>query len=160
MAKREDSVAVKQGKDVLGGKEMPPAELLVLVQSLKAERAFGLARKLLDKYADLPAVRRDAPLRLKVAQQRALCTYKDPDLLVDEKLDSALNILKTGDDLERTTDRETLGLAGAIYKRKWEVTGQERDLNDSLSFYQRGYETGTNQDYGWNGINAAFIWTF
>jgi predicted acylesterase/phospholipase RssA len=157
MVQQVDSVAVKLGKEILSGKHISPAGLLRLVGDLKKERAFGLARKLLDKYADVAAVRSDARVRLKVAQQRALCTYKDPDLLVDERLEKAVDILRMSDDIERTTDRETLGLMGAIYKRKWEATGQERDLEQALAFYQRGWETGTTEDYGWNGINAAFI---
>jgi predicted acylesterase/phospholipase RssA len=157
MAQAQESDAVKTGKDILRGKQVIPGELLRLIKELKKERAFGLGRKLLDKYTGDSIVRGDASLRLKVAQQRALCTYKDPDLLSDEKLDTALQILKEGDDLDRTTDRESLGLAGAIYKRKWELTGQERDLEQSLQFYERGYRTGTTEDYGWTGINAAFV---
>lgn len=144
-------------KSILGGQAATLAEVFGLVTELKKERAFGLARKLLDKYAGDPAVRADATARIKLAQQRALCTYKDPDLLSDEKLDAALQILKEGDDLTRTTDRETLGLAGAIYKRKWEIEGHERDLEQSLYYYERGYCNGTTEDYGWTGINAAFV---
>ena len=157
MALHQDSTAVKVGNEVLTGKELNPRQLLDLVGELKKERAFGLGRKILDKRADDPAIRGDPKLRIKVAQQRALCTYKDPDLLSDERLDTALQILKEGDDLDRTTDRESLGLAGAIYKRKWELTGQQRDLEQSLDYYERGYETGTTEDYGWTGINAAFV---
>jgi predicted acylesterase/phospholipase RssA len=153
----EETDAVKTGKDILKGKHVPPSELFAAITKLKTERAFGLGRKLLDKYADDPALRGDAKMRVKLAQQRALCTYKDPDLLSDEKLDAALRILKEGDDFERTTDRETLGLAGAIYKRKWELEGHERDLEESLQFYERAYTTGTTEDYGWTGINAAFV---
>ena len=157
MAQYQDSMAVQVGTDVLKGKEVSPRQLLDLVGELKKERAFGLGRKLLDKHADDPLIKGDPKLRIKIAQQRALCTYKDPDLLSDERLDTALQILKEGDDLERTRDRESLGLAGAIYKRKWELTGQERDLEQSLAYYERGYETGRTEDYGWTGINAAFV---
>jgi len=154
----QESDAVKTGKEILSGKQVTPRELLDLVKNkLKKERAFGLARKLLHKFAENPTIRGDPALRLQIAQQRALCTYKDPDLLSDEKLDAALRILKEGDDLDRTTDRESLGLVGAIYKRKWESTGEERDLEQSLAYYERGYDTGTTEDYGWNGINAAFV---
>jgi predicted acylesterase/phospholipase RssA len=156
MSSRE-SDPVKTGKEVLQGRQIAPKELMALVNALKRERAFGLGRKLLDRYAEQSAIRGDAALRVRVAQQRALCTYKDPDLLPDEKLDSALQILKEGDDLDRTTDRETLGLAGAIYKRKWELGGDERDLEQSLAYYERGYITGSTEDYGWTGINAAFV---
>jgi predicted acylesterase/phospholipase RssA len=157
MLQGKESNAVSIGKDILRGKQMEPNEVLKLVVALKKERAFGLGRKLLDQYAEDSTVRGDANLRVKLAQQRALCTYKDPDLLSDEKLDAALQILKESDDLDRTTDRESLGLAGAIYKRKWELAGQERDLEQSRQFYERGYITGTSEDYGWTGINAAFV---
>jgi predicted acylesterase/phospholipase RssA len=157
MPQSQDSNAVKSGKSILQGKQATPKELFDVVTQLKKERVFSLARKLLDKYAGNPAVLADAKARLKLAQQRSLCTYKDPDLLVDERLDTALRILKEGDDLDNTTDRETLGLAGAIYKRKWELEGHERDLDQSLQFYERGYRAGTTEDYGWNGINAAFV---
>lgn len=157
IVQHSESNAVRIGKDVLKGKAVGARELLDLIGELKKERAFGLGRKLLDRYAGESAVRSDANLRVKIAQQRALCTYKDPDLLFDERLDTGLQILKEGDDLGRTTDRESLGLAGAIYKRKWELTGQERDLEESVAYYERGYITGTAEDYGWNGINAAFV---
>jgi predicted acylesterase/phospholipase RssA len=157
MTQSRETNAVKTGNEVLQGKQVTSKDLLALVRDLKKERAFGLGRKLLEKYSSDPAIRRDATLRVRIAQQLALCTYKDPDLLPDEKLDSALQILKEGDDLERTTDRETLGLAGAIYKRKWELAGGERDLEQSLAYYERGYSAGTTEDYGWTGINAAFV---
>lgn len=157
MPQSQDSNAVKNAKSILQGKQATPRELFDVVTQLKKERAFGLARKLLAKYAGDPAVLGDAKARVKLAQQRSLCTYKDPDLLVDERLDAALRILREGDDLDNTTDRETLGLAGAIYKRKWELDGHERDLDQSLQFYERGYRSGTTEDYGWNGINAAFV---
>jgi predicted acylesterase/phospholipase RssA len=157
MAHAQESDALKTGKDILKGKQSSPGNLLSLITELKKVRAFGLGRKLLDRYAVDSTVRGNPNLRVKVAQQRALCTYKDPDLLSDEKLDTALQILKEGDDLDRTTNRESLGLAGAIYKRKWELAGQERDLEQSLQFYERGYTTGTTEDYGWTGINTAFV---
>lgn len=158
MARHEDSQAVAIGKRILAGERKTPADVLDLVKKhLKKERAFGLARKLLDQYAEDQEVRRNADLRVKIAQQRALCTYKDPDLPADEKLDQALRILQADADLAGTTDRETLGQAGAIYKRKWEYTGQEADLKQSLAYYQRGYAYGTNEDYGWTGINAAYV---
>ena len=157
MPQPHEKNAVETGKEILKGKHTTPSELFDVIAQLKKERAFGLGRKILDGYAGDPAIRGDAKARVKLAQQRALCTYKDPDLLSDERLDTALQILKEGDDLDSTTDRETLGLAGAIFKRKWEVSAQERDLEQSLRFYERGYKTGTTEDYGWTGINAAFV---
>jgi predicted acylesterase/phospholipase RssA len=95
--------------------------------------------------------------RLKVAQLLALVTYKDPDLPPDEKLDDALAVLMEADDLPTTRDQETLGLAGSIHKRRWEVDGQKQHLERSLAFYLRGYEQGVKGDFGYTGINAAFV---
>ena len=140
MARHEDSQAVVTGNLILAGERKAPIEVLDLVKKeLKKERAFGLARKLLDRCAEDPQVRGNADLRVSIAQQRALCTYKDPDLPALEKLDQALSILQADADLSRTTDRETLGQAGAIYKRKWECTGQEAQLEQSFAYYHRGY---------------------
>ena len=144
-------------EQVLAGKDMAVAELMDLVGLLKRERRFGLARKGLARYASLPAVRTDPALRLKVAQQRSLCTYKDPDLPADDRLDQALVILSEVEDLARTGDQETLGQAGAIFKRKWEVTAQQRHLETSLAYYRRGYEQGVTKDHGYTGVNAAFV---
>jgi len=144
-------------EQVLAGKDMAVAELMDLVGLLKRERRFGLARKGLARYASLPAVRTSPTLRLKVAQQRSLCTYKDPDLPADDRLDQALVILSEVEDLARTGDQETLGQAGAIFKRKWEITAQQHHLETSLAYYRRGYEQGVTKDHGYTGVNAAFV---
>jgi predicted acylesterase/phospholipase RssA len=94
---------------------------------------------------------------LKLAQLLALATYKDPDLPPDEKLDNAFNILCEADDIRTTKNQETLGLAGAIHKRLWELDGQKQHLERSLVFYLRGHEQGVEGDFGYTGINAAFV---
>jgi predicted acylesterase/phospholipase RssA len=97
-------------------------------------------------------------LRRTVYHQLALCTYKDPDLQADERLDRALDILREScEDLNLTTDQETLGITGAIYKRKWELDNQTQQLERSLNYYLRGYEQGPSKDQGYTGINAAFV---
>jgi len=135
------------------------AELLKLVDVFRAARRFGLARKLLDRYADQDEVKRypDLRVRLQFAQKRALCTYKDPDLPAEDRLDRALGILEAADPLGTSTNQETLGQAGAIFKRKWEVTGSGGYLETSLVFYLRGHAQGVAQDYGYTAINAAFV---
>src|SRR5262249_2500276 len=87
----------------------------------------------------------------------ALCTYKDPDLPADQRLDKALQILRTDTRLAITSSQETLGLAGAIFKRKWEIDGQRENLERSLAYYKRGYEQGILNDDGYTAINTAFI---
>jgi len=132
-------------------------DLFKLAKSLKNENDFGHARQVLKIARDKLPAGADEALKRKLVQQHALCTYKDPDLPIDERLDQALEILKL-EKLNTTTDQETLGLAGAIYKRKWEVDGQTKHLETSLFYYRRGHEQGVDDDnLGYTGINAAFV---
>src|SRR5215831_15435806 len=155
--KTKTEEAVGRAQRILAGESVPPKRLLEIVKDLHADRKFGLARKILEKRKNDPAITGDSEFRLRVAQKRALSTYKDPDLQTDLKLESALRILSEVEDLKQTVDQETLGLAGAIYKRIWELTGQERCLETSLAYYLRGYRRGVSDDYGYTGINAAFV---
>ena len=59
--------------------------------------------------------------------------------------------------MQTTTDQETLGLVGSIYKLKWQLEAQKGHLERSLAYYLRGYQQGVTGDYGYTGINAAFI---
>ena len=153
-----NSDGVKKARHILGGADAGPAEVLELVNAqLKRQHAFGLAHKLLDRYAKDPRVGKDSKLKIQMAQQGALCTYKDPDLPTDERLDRALQILREHADLDQSRDRETLGLAGAIFKRRWELTTQQRDLEASLAWYERAYTQGETEDFGWTGLNTAFV---
>src|SRR6267142_2390044 len=87
----------------------------------------------------------------------AVGELKDLDLPADDRLDQALVILSEVEDLARTGDQETLGQAGAIFKRKWEITAQQHHLDTSLAYYRRGYEQGVTKDHGYTGVNAAFV---
>ena len=84
----------------------------------------------------------------------ALCTYKSklPDPLT--ALSMAEEILKplTPD---TTTDPETLGLSGAINKRRYQISQDKQYLERAIHFYERGYYV--KQDY-YNGINVAFLY--
>lgn len=165
--------ASTRAKALLTGTEVAADELLELVRELKTQRKFGLARRILEKQREdadskrtLPATE---PLKRKLAQQLSLCTYKDPDLNPADRLDRALAILQELDNLDTrsdqcTADQETLGQAGAIFKRKWEVTAQVQHLQTSLAYYTRGYVQGSTADrkgiagdFGYNAINAAFL---
>ena len=84
----------------------------------------------------------------------ALCTYKSklPDPLT--ALSMAEEILKplTPD---TTTDPETLGLSGAINKRRYQISLDKQYLERAIHFYERGYYV--KQNY-YNGINVAFLY--
>lgn len=131
-----------------------PTEALRLAKGLKDQHRFRAARNVLARVCK-EAV--DPALKLKLAQVHALCTYKDPDLPTDAKLDRALKLLQEAEDLTVTTDQETLGLAGAIFKNKWESDANPQHLERGLAYYLRGYQVGPAKDQGYTGINAAFI---
>jgi predicted acylesterase/phospholipase RssA len=167
---------------ILGNKAATPGEMFRLGKTLANYNRFGPARMLMDR-----ALRESNPtdhseIYPQVFQKYAVYTYKDPDLPVAWRLDRALKILKDSKgarDLLTTEDQETLGIAGAIYKRKWEIDGQRQHLERALSYYLKGYAQGApadsrsdilgylqknpdanlraDDDRGYNGINAAFI---
>ncbi|HEX5083981.1 MAG TPA: tetratricopeptide repeat-containing protein [Blastocatellia bacterium] len=153
---RHESESVKQAKKIIAGEDATFDVMFDLAKALKNERAFGYARRILMRAKNKPEANIPAN-RLKFGQQLALVTYKDPDLPADEKLNDAFNILREADDLQETKNHETLGLAGAIHKRLWELDGQKQHLERSLAFYLRGYEQGGEVDFGYTGINAAFL---
>jgi Predicted esterase of the alpha-beta hydrolase superfamily len=151
-----ESENVKLAKTIIAGQDANFDIMFGLAKKLKNERAFGYARRILERAQDKPEANHPDN-RLKLAQQLALVTYKDPDLPPDEKLDDAFNILCKADDIRTTKNQETLGLAGAIHKRLWELDGQKQQLERSMVFYLRGYEQGVKGDFGYTGINAAFV---
>lgn len=157
----------------------PPSEMLALAQKLMGRRDFTTARRILGRAMLDLALVEEQSLRVRIRQQAAVCTYKDMDLPADERLNRALEILSTSEPLSESVNQETLGIAGAIYKRKWEVDGQRRQLERSLFYYLRGYALGapadrrsnifdylrgepaptvsTKNDRGYTGVNAAYV---
>jgi hypothetical protein len=157
MSSKRESQAVQRAKEIRRGQSVELREVKPLVAQLKAGKAFGDARKLLQHVCLLPELGQDQALRTWCIQQHALCTYKDPDLSPESKFDRALTILKQLGNLRTIQDQETLGLAGAVHKYKWEAYGQKQDLEQALAFYLRGYTLGVASDYGYTAINAAFV---
>lgn len=98
-------------------------------------------------------VRKQRPNDSFVIQQLALATYKSRLPTPEAALDQARKILLELNPAS-TNDPETLGLWGAVHKRLWEITHLERDLNESIDAYSRGFHL--KQDY-YNGINLAFL---
>ena len=141
---------------------------------LNRKGAYGYAREVLGRALELlrdPAVRNQAPDAVLanlnwVYQKLALCTYKDPSLPGDTRLRDALAILVTNCklDLKFCLDPETLGLAGAVYKRMWEASRVRNHLEMSLAYYRRGYEVmmakplDKDHDRGaFTGINVVYV---
>jgi predicted acylesterase/phospholipase RssA len=150
------SSAIQRAKRILRGESTSYQEIVKLTGELKGEKAFNYARRILMLGCRLPGLNEQQ--LIKVHQQLALCTYKDKDLAFFQRLDDALAILGNSPLFaETSTDPETLGIAGAVYKHKWESSGQKTDLERSLHYYTKGHEEGTFEDHGYTGINAAYI---
>ena len=147
---------LQAARAILRGQTASVQDIAALAKRLKAEKQFGYARQLLAHARSNPSGIPSA-FRLYLGQQHALCTYKDPRLLADRRYDDALRILAEVDDLLSTKNQETLGLAGAICKYKWEAFGQKADLERAANYYLRGYDLGVLNDFGYTGINAAFV---
>jgi predicted acylesterase/phospholipase RssA len=167
-------VLVNRARDILRGEESPPGDVLKLARSLDKLDEFNFAWRVLDRARAHPSFGTDEDLRTRIVQKRALYTYKDVTQPLGKRLDEALAFLEKYAGLPRpdraaqgegTKDQETLGLAGAIYKRKWELDKQSRYLDASLGYYKRGYEQKSSDaagqqywnDQGYTAINAAFI---
>ena len=123
-----------------------PEEKFALAKQLKGIGEFGYARKLLARARKVFI--QDPVFRFRLRQEHALCTYKDPNLPLNDRLDRALEILSEEEDLATTRNQETLGLAGAVHKRKWEADSQKQNLDRSLAFYLRGYDEDPAYDFG------------
>ena len=87
-------------------------------------------------------------------------TYKEKEKAEDDA--EAIAALDAAEDIlayckpDISTDPETLGLAGAIYKRRYERTGDVAFFDQAMYYYERGFYI--KQDY-YNGINAAYLHT-
>lgn len=94
-----------------------------------------------------------SPQEPYIKQQLALATYKDEKPTALEALQQAEEFL-TSLNPKRTTDTETLGLLGAVYKRRYQITEHESDLAQAIDFYGRGFLLA--KDY-YNGINLSLL---
>lgn len=156
-----EPVLLERANRILRGQETEQQEVYRLARVLKNRwKRFGQARQLLwmaRSDSDTVTNRNHDPrFSTKLRQQHALCTYKDNDLPADTRFERALHILDQNEDLPTSTDQETLGLAGGLFKAKWEVFCQVQDLQRSLLYYGRGWTQGPNDD-GYTGINAAYL---
>jgi len=152
-----DDPEIRRAEDIIRGKQASASDIQKLADTMKERKQFGYARRLLFVAEQDPSLDSDPKLARKVRQQHALCTYKDPDLPVDTKFGRAVEILGRCEDLNVTRDQETLGIAGAIYKNKWETFAQRADLERSLAYYKRGSCEAIEGDFGYTRINAAFV---
>lgn len=101
----------------------------------------------------LERLRERRPRDPYVIQQLALATYKSKLPTPKDALLEAHRILQ---ELEphATQDAETLGLWGAVHKRLWELTNEQRYLEEAIRAYERGFYL---RNDAYTGINYAFL---
>lgn len=104
------------------------------------EEAYGLFKKLSEEIPSDPYFK----------QQMALCAYKSKKPSEAESLDLAESILKP---INETIDPETNGLLGAVFKRKFFITGLKDYLEEAIKYYKQSYNLFV--DY-YTGENYAF----
>src|SRR5262245_17651009 len=98
MPPRRESDNIILARKIISGLEADYQTLLSLADRLKSERAFGYARRMLERARTKPEAR-EPNNHLLLAQKLALVTYQDVDLLPDQRFDRALKVLQEGDDL-------------------------------------------------------------
>ena len=154
----EGKPEVERAKEILRGATAPLDEIQQLAEHFKDSRYFSYARRLFALARAHPDAKRQSEARwLKLLQRSALCTYRDLDLPADERFRGALDLLEQADLNRPEPSAETLGLAGAIHKYQWKLTGQRRDLERSAAYYGQGAARGVEHDLGYTAINAAFV---
>ena len=156
--------AVTLALKFLGGERLKFAQADALWKSLKKQDQLSYARRVLALMRQKPeclsdCVPDDGPINDTLCREEALLTSKDPELNGATRHDDALKVLARGFRPKSPTldgDRETLGIAGGIYKRRWNDLGQLKDLVQAAEFYERGAR-GELGDDAYPHINAAFI---
>lgn len=135
----------RQNKEGIMNKDVEPLykrikEATDLRRRRHFEEAYGLYKQLSDEIPSDPYFK----------QQMALCAYKSMKPSEAESLDLAESILKP---ISETIDPETNGLLGAIYKRKFFITGLRDNLDEAIKYYKQSYNLFV--DY-YTGENYAF----
>lgn len=128
----------------------PKETLSAIVESAKESIDAGDFIKALEP---LKLAREIDPNNVYLLQQLVLATYKGGQPSKVEALNNALEQLGALEP-DKSTDTETLGLAGAIYKRLWEETENRGCLTTAIDYYEKGFQI--KHDY-YNGINLAYL---
>ena len=145
-------------------------ELVNLIEKLENLDQFSYATEVLLVRMKLDESR-GSTIVLKDYETLAGYICKDHSLPSSFKFKKALQELTSHESLFNTKRCETLGLAAAIYKRKWQFDHQYNNLKLAHHYYQRGYHqwrefikehkdnnvVNDRNDFGFNAINYAYI---
>jgi predicted acylesterase/phospholipase RssA len=151
----------KRADAFLCGSQLKFALADALWKDLKRKDLITVARKILDRIHEPNSLIDAIPAanRKQLAMQRAMLTSKDQELGVSFRHDQGVAVLNEVFDLassEHDGKPELLGIAGGIYKRRWQDLGQHIDLQTAADYYSRaaGADLGTD---AYAHINAAFL---
>ncbi len=118
---------INKARNVLRGEQMDIDDLVKLRRELELNDQFAYATEvLLQQIKEDEAQKKN--ISVKEYHELAKCIYKDSSLPSAFKFEKALQQLHAHLNLAETTRCETLGLAGAIYKRKWQYDHQFKNL--------------------------------
>lgn len=137
---------IEELKEVAEETETVSTMLTTAAKAL-SEANYERARKLLTTALNF------APHDSFIRQRLALATYKSGLPSQAEALDAAQEILASLNPAY-THDTETLGLMGAISKRRFELTQRVSELEHAIDYYGRGFILA--KDY-YNGINLSLL---
>lgn len=143
--------------------ELPEAEYTALIDKLAKEEKFIFAMRhkalQLMKAKEFSAAEMAWKKLVDVVQndayfvqQQALCRYKSEEPTAVNALQDALVIIKQLDPDGDTTDPETLGITGAIYKNLFRHTKAPDYLDMAIQYYKKCYVV--RNDY-YTGENYA-----
>lgn len=148
VARAEAERAALIGNPPAGSASQPTVRALMDQVDAAFERSdFSTAKSL------LTIVRSMLPNEVFVVQKLALAIYKSKLPTEIDALNEACQILQ-GLGPATSTNTETLGLCGAIYKRLWNTTNAPADLDNAIWAHEKGFYV--KNDY-YNGINLAFL---
>jgi predicted acylesterase/phospholipase RssA len=151
---------VEQAQSVISSRAGKPLELHALAMRLLDRNKITYACQVLSVAEELH--RTHDELWFKIQRRLALCTYKDPDQPLSDRLNAAearLKTLLTYADLPRKDRQDSLGILGGINKQRWRAFGSRLHLENSIAFYKKAVEDygGPESDGGYTAINAAFV---
>jgi predicted acylesterase/phospholipase RssA len=164
---------INKARLILNGQSATDTQIKTLVDELQKLDQFGYASEILQRQTQSRKLQ-GRQVGLSMYHTLVKFVYKDQSLPSAFRFDKALKILQSNDELAVSSHCETLGLAGAIYKRKWLYDHQFKNLILSSHYYKKGFDlwqqfvetgpmpsclsmTSGQNDMGYTGINYAYI---
>lgn len=131
----------------------------LLIEELKENESYNyLTELLLQKIENEKNEKTTTDLKHYIELARFI--YKDTSLSSYVRFNKAIDVLVNHCQLDTTQSIEILGLAGAIFKNKWQFDGQFSNLFKSKNYYEKGYKKWLNLEHNRDPfctINLAFL---